>query len=90
MLFKFLTGKELGQLQTGLNEALKILPQEYQKQCRYIQIMKNIVPYLVALIIVACSGSEPPNSDMNSNGMAADSIQSNKNVSSNVDTVQVA
>jgi len=26
MLFKFLTGKELGQLQTGLNEALKILP----------------------------------------------------------------
>ena len=51
--------------------------------------MKNIVPYLVALIIVACSASEPPKSDINSNVMAVDSIQSNQNVSSNKNNTEM-
>ena len=51
--------------------------------------MKNIVPYLVALIIVACSAPEPPKSDINSNVMAVDSIQSNQNVSSNKNNTEM-
>ena len=52
--------------------------------------MKNIVPYLVALIIVACSAPEPPKSDINSNAMAVDSIQSNQNASSNKNNTEMS
>ncbi len=52
--------------------------------------MRNIVPYLVALIIVACSAPEPPTSDINSNAMAVDSIQSNQNASSNKNNTEMS
>ena len=51
--------------------------------------MVRLVLLVSMLIIVACSAPEPPKSDINSNVMAVDSIQSNQNVSSNKNNTEM-
>ena len=51
--------------------------------------MVRLVLLVSMLIIVACSASEPPKSDINSDVMAVDSIQSNQNVSSNKNNTEM-